>query len=165
MISYTRTSYGAACIMAVLLVVCIEAGAQDLPVTNGGWSDFGVIAADSVVALDCSEAAAGSNSPLFYADMRTAFGVSFSVCFNTLHGAGGTLQGGRPRRAIRRPDRRLRPIDGADLRRDQGPQWRAAPYLRRREGHQRPLVRHRRPIAIQPQTQTFDIDTHRPRVR
>lgn len=29
-------------------------------------------------------AAAGSNSPLFYADMRTAFGVSFSACFNTL---------------------------------------------------------------------------------
>lgn len=29
-------------------------------------------------------AAAGSNSPLFYADMRTTFGVSFSACFNTL---------------------------------------------------------------------------------
>ncbi len=84
MISYTRTSYGAACIMAVLLAVCIEAGAQDLPVTKGGWSDFGAIAADSVVALDCSEAAAGSNNPLFYADMRTTFEVSFSACFNTL---------------------------------------------------------------------------------
>lgn len=70
--------------MAVLLVVCIEAGAQDRPVTKGGWSDFGAIAADSVVALDCSEAAAGSNSPLFYTDMRTTFGVSFSACFNTL---------------------------------------------------------------------------------
>ena len=70
--------------MAVLLAVCIEAGAQDRPVTKGGWSDFGAIAADSVVTLDCSEAAAGSNSPLFYADMRTTFEVSFSACFNTL---------------------------------------------------------------------------------
>ncbi len=71
----------------VLIAWIVTSVANPLPaerrVVNGDFRDFGLSRPDTVITLDCGEVAVDSRSPLFFADYRDGFELSFTVKFNT----------------------------------------------------------------------------------
>lgn len=67
---------------AGMCLVSIEVSAQDSVI--GGWEQFGIANADTVVKLNRTEIVADNRSKVFYADCRGKFSVSLSLCCHTL---------------------------------------------------------------------------------
>ncbi len=53
------------------------------PIVSGDLRDFGFSRPDTIITLDCGEAVTDNLNPLFFADYRDGFEITFTVKFNT----------------------------------------------------------------------------------
>lgn len=68
--------------LSIILFTTLHAWSQ--PKVNGGWEQFDIQKADTVIRLNRSEIAAGNKSRIFYADGRREVNVSLSMMCHTL---------------------------------------------------------------------------------
>ena len=57
---------------------------QAQTVVKGGWEQFGIQKADTIIKLNRTEVVAGNKSVIFYGDARQGFDVSLELCCHTL---------------------------------------------------------------------------------
>lgn len=70
-------------LLSVVLTL-LAATVQAQTVVNGGWEQFGIHNADTIVKLNRTEIVAGNKSKIFFGDARQGFDVSLSFCCHTL---------------------------------------------------------------------------------
>lgn len=69
--------------MTVGIITVLAKPPAARPTVNGDFRDFGLSRPDTVITLDCGEIAIDNRNPLYFADYRDGFEVSFTVKFNT----------------------------------------------------------------------------------
>ena len=71
---------------AVMTTLYLSLGmmAQAQTEVKGGWEQFGIANADTVIKLNRTELVAGNRAKIFYGDARQSFSASLSMCCHTL---------------------------------------------------------------------------------
>lgn len=71
-------------VMTALWLIAGTSMMQAQPEVKGGWEQFGIQKADTIVKLNNTEIVAGNKSSIFYGDARKGFDVSLRFCCHTL---------------------------------------------------------------------------------
>lgn len=89
-------------LFAVLVIACTDNYDYDevVPTSEGGWEQFGMQVADTVIHLNVSEYIAGNRSEIFYADCRGGFSIELSLRCNTLGTEQAFISKESPRGAV-----------------------------------------------------------------
>lgn len=64
-------------------VTAVAQSIEECLVVNGDFRDFGLGRQDTILTLDCGEIATDNRNPLYFADFRDGFELSFTIRFNT----------------------------------------------------------------------------------